>query len=89
MQPESNETKQGEGKSLKEKAKLGAVIVSIVIVGLLVLQNRAPVTTRILWAEVEMPRIMLLLMMLAIGFVLGAVYGSSSFTRKGRERSKT
>jgi uncharacterized integral membrane protein len=70
--------------STKPKVKLGVVVISIIIAAVLVLQNRAPVTTHILWAEVEMPRIVLLLLMLAIGFVLGAVYGGSAFTRKGK-----
>lgn len=85
MAPEKNEAqKVKESKSTKAKLKIGIVIASIVIVGVLVLQNRAPVTTHILWAEVEMPRIVLLLLMLAIGFVLGMVYGHSPFSRKGK-----
>ncbi|MFW6335673.1 MAG: lipopolysaccharide assembly protein LapA domain-containing protein [Phycisphaeraceae bacterium] len=70
--------------STKAKVKLVIVIVSIVIAGVLVVQNRANITTNILWAEVEMPRILLLLLMLAIGFVLGAIYGGSLFKRKGK-----
>ena len=74
----------GEVMSTKPKVKLGLVVISIIITAVLVLQNRAPATTHILWAEIEMPRIVLLLLMLAIGFVLGAVYGGSAFSRKGK-----
>ena len=84
MQTENSAPERARGMTTKAKVKLAVVVVSIVIAGVLVLQNRANVTTNILWAEVEMPRIVLLLLMLAIGFVLGAIYGGSLFKRKGK-----
>ena len=84
MQSENSAPERARGMTTKAKVKLAVVVVSIVIAGVLVLQNRAPVTTNILWAEVEMPRIVLLLLMLAIGFVLGAIYGGSLLKRNGK-----
>lgn len=84
MHADNTPTQRVKGMSTRAKIKLGIVIASILIAGVLVLQNRAPVTTSILWVEVEMPRILLLLVMLAIGFVLGAIYGGALLKRSGK-----
>lgn len=52
-------------------AKIVGIALSVVVVLILVIQNRADVDTRILFVTITMPRAVLLLMMLAVGFVLG------------------
>lgn len=56
-----------------KKAKLVIVIVLAVIAIVLMLQNMNSVTTRILFAKVDMPQTILLLVTLAIGFVAGMI----------------
>jgi uncharacterized integral membrane protein len=55
------------------KAKVITAIVLGVIAAIIALQNLEPVDTTLLFATVTMPRILILLIMLGIGFVLGVV----------------
>jgi uncharacterized integral membrane protein len=55
------------------KAKVITAIVLGVIATVIALQNLEPVDTRLLFATVTMPRILILLIMLGIGFLLGVV----------------
>ncbi len=66
------------------KIKLLIVAILVVIVVIVVFQNAAPVTTKILLVDVEMPRALLLFVTLAIGFVAGLV-AASSFAGKRRK----
>ena len=53
-------------------------IIALVITGLaliVILQNRAAVDTQILWITIKMPRVLLLLSTLLIGFVVGLLLG--------------
>lgn len=50
-------------------AKLIAILVLTVALGIIVIQNSAPIQTRFLFITVEMPQILLLL--LIVGFCLG------------------
>lgn len=58
-------------KLTKRNVKIAAIAVAVIVVLILILQNTEPVATRILFATIEMPRAVLLVVMLAIGFVLG------------------
>jgi uncharacterized integral membrane protein len=55
------------------KAKAITAIVLGVIAAIVAFQNLEPVNTRLLFVTVTMPRILILLIMLGIGFVLGVV----------------
>lgn len=58
-------------KLTRRNIKIAAIAVAVVVVLILILQNTEDVRTRILFAEITMPRAVLLVVMLAIGFVLG------------------
>jgi len=61
----------------KTKAKIiGAVVLAIIAV-ILILQNRDSVTTHLLFAEVTMPRAVLLVLTLIIGIVIGLLIAVS------------
>jgi uncharacterized integral membrane protein len=65
---------------LKRNLRLVSIALAVVVVLILVVQNTAEVETRILFATVTMPRAVLLVVMLAVGYVLGlltAVRGRS------------
>lgn len=49
-------------------AKLIAILVLTVVLGIVVIQNSAPVQTRFLFITVEMPQILLLLLTAGAGF---------------------
>lgn len=55
------------------KTKLILIGVLIIIVAALTLQNTQPVNTRILFFTLTMPRAILLLLMMLIGFVIGII----------------
>lgn len=55
------------------RAKVITAIVLGVAAAIIAFQNLEPVDTTILFATVTMPRILMLLIMLGIGFVLGIV----------------
>lgn len=59
-------------KSLKTIVAI-VLLVSVIIV---VIQNRAPVETKILMATVTMPRALLLAVTLAVGIVAGLILGT-------------
>lgn len=51
--------------------KIGVIAVAAVVVLIVILQNTERTDTRILFATITMPRAVLLLVMLVVGFVLG------------------
>ena len=55
------------------RVKLALVLVLALVAVILILQNTAPVETRILFATVTMPRAVLLLVTTLIGFALGVI----------------
>lgn len=55
----------------RRNLRIGVIAVSVIVVLIVLLQNTDPVQTRILFATVSMPRAVLLVVMLALGFVLG------------------
>jgi uncharacterized integral membrane protein len=60
-----------ERPNLARNARIFAIAAAVVVVLILVLQNTAEVRTRILFATVVMPQAVLLVVVLAIGFVIG------------------
>ena len=54
--------------------KIAAVVVAVVLLAIVFMQNTATVQTNILFMSVEMPRIVLLLITLAVGFVAGTLF---------------
>lgn len=62
---------------------IGAVAIAILTV-IVAIQNTATVETRLLFATVTMPRVLLLTFTLLIGFLLGLLAGSRG--RRGEER---
>ena len=55
------------------RARLVVACVLAVLVAVVMLQNTEPVATRLLFATVEMPRALLLLTTLLVGFALGVL----------------
>lgn len=68
------------------QVKIVVVAVIILIAVILILQNREPVETKILFASVAMPRAVLLLVTAGISFVAGLLTGGMM---KGRAKPKT
>lgn len=54
-----------------KKVKLIVIVVLVLILGVIIIQNRAPVKTHLLFITVEMPHILLLLITAGVGFVIG------------------
>jgi uncharacterized integral membrane protein len=52
-------------------AKLIGILVLVLALGIVIIQNRAPVRTHFLFITVEMPHILLLLITSGAGFALG------------------
>lgn len=52
-------------------AKLIVILILTLVVGIVILQNRGPVQTRLLFISVEMPQILLLFLTAVGGFFLG------------------
>jgi len=73
--------KQVKGLTVLTWIKIAVVIGAVVVLGIVFAQNTEQVQTNILFLSVTMPRIVLLLITLAVGFALGVV-----FARWGRRR---
>ena len=83
---DDQEQKKPEPKNFSVMVKLiGAAILAIVVV-IVVLQNTEPVQTRLLFAEVTMPRAVLLFLTTAIGFVLGMLVALITIRRRSKRR---
>jgi len=51
--------------------KIVGILFLILALGIVIIQNRGPVQTRLLFVTIEMPHIILLFLMAAGGFALG------------------
>jgi uncharacterized integral membrane protein len=72
------------GKLNLRNAKLAGIALSVIVVLILIFQNRENVSTDILFVTITMPRAVLLIVVLAIGFVLGLL--TAIKTRPGPKR---
>lgn len=68
---------------LVRKIQLGAIVLGAIAMLIVIIQNTAPVETKILLLSVEMPRALLLFVTLVIGFALGLLT-SLAMSRKGK-----
>ncbi len=59
------------------KAKLVGIVVALIVVLVLILQNTAPVETKILFMTVTMPRALLLAVTALLGMIAGGLIGLS------------
>ncbi|MEM9373088.1 MAG: LapA family protein [Planctomycetota bacterium] len=69
---------KGESKpaaTLGSRLKLAAVILSLIVVAIVVIQNTEQVETRILFMTITMPRAVLLFVTAALGFGAGLLMG--------------
>jgi uncharacterized integral membrane protein len=66
------------------KTKLIVAIVLAALAVIVVLQNTAAVETKLLFLTVTMPRVLLLFLMLAVGFISG-ILASLYWTKKKKE----
>lgn len=66
-----------------KKVKLAVLIILAIVLGVLVLQNTAPVQMRFLWITGEMSAVLLLFLTAVGGFVLGLVL--TAFMKNGEE----
>jgi len=73
---------------MKKVKIIGAIVVAVLIL-IVVLQNTQPVETKIFFATLSMPRALLLLVTLTIGFLLGFLFSSYLVHRKKRPTQDT
>jgi len=66
--------KQVKGLSLLTWLKVAAVVAAVVLLAIVFIQNTERVQTNILFMSVTMPRIVLLMITLAVGFVAGTLF---------------
>jgi uncharacterized integral membrane protein len=85
-QARQSQDTQRTGMPLKTKVKIAAGVVLAVLVLIIMFQNTDPVRTMLLFWPVELPLIVLLLLMLAVGFVLGLVSATVRNKRRTKER---
>lgn len=57
------------------KAKIAALVVLLLLIGVVVFQNTEQVETRILFAKIVMPRAVLLAVTALLGFLFGILVG--------------
>lgn len=67
-----------------KEAKIVAIVVLVILLGIVVIQNRADVETHFLIISVKMPQILLLLLTTAGGFALGMLVALGWRYRKPR-----
>ncbi len=67
-----------------KKAKLIVIVILALIGVIIVLQNTESVDTKILFATIIMPRAILLLVAIAIGFVLGILVSIMSQKKRSK-----
>ena len=68
------------------KAKILLLVILAILIIIVIVQNTQAVETKILFITVTMPRVVLLLVTLLVGFVLGLV---TPFSLAGRKRRST
>jgi uncharacterized integral membrane protein len=56
---------------MKKKLQITAIIVLTLFLGALIIQNRDPVETHLLFVSIRMPQILLLMLTSGLGFILG------------------
>lgn len=61
--------------SSMHKAKIAALVVLLLLIGVVVFQNTEQVETRILFAKIVMPRAVLLAVTALLGFLFGILVG--------------
>ncbi len=71
MMPEARQ--DARNKSLGKRIRMGLIAAVIILTVIVILQNTESVSTRLLFATVTMPRSVLLLVTLLIGFAGGAL----------------
>ena len=65
------------------RVKLILVCLLAIVAIIVLLQNTGPVETKLLFVSVTMPRALLLLLTLAVGFVLGVIVSIPLTKKKG------
>lgn len=66
--------------------KLGIALLLVIVMAILVLQNRGPVETKLLFATLTMPQAILLILTAAGGFVMGSLFTVYIATRRPPRR---
>jgi len=59
---------------MKKKAKVIGLVVCLLLLAVLMIQNRAGVSVKLFLWDVQMPRIILLLVTLIVGFLSGLLF---------------
>ena len=70
-----------------KKWKLWLTLTLGLLITIVVLQNTETATTEILWITVEMPRVLLLVATLGVGFLIG-LFTADRLHRRGKARSE-
>jgi uncharacterized integral membrane protein len=66
------------------KLKIITASILVILVAIMVVQNREQVTTHLLFATVSMPHAVLIFIVAAAGFALGVLLGLSLNTKRKR-----
>lgn len=69
--------------------RLVGILILVVVLGIVIIQNRAPVQTRFLLITIEMPQILLLLLTAGAGFALGLLVALFTRGKPKSEKSET
>ncbi len=72
-----------------KSVKLIALIALTILIGVLIIQNIAPVEARLLFASVQLPLIVLLLLAGGSGFLIGLIIGGWHRTSKHSKSTPT
>lgn len=72
-----------------KKFKIILIVVILLLVLVVFLQNTEPVKTKFLFAEITMPRVLLLLMTFTLGFVAGLIATGLLFRKSDKSAEKT
>lgn len=62
------------GDGIKANLKMTGISLLVILVLIIILQNKEPVVTSILWVDIEMPRALLLFLTFATGFGSGYAF---------------
>jgi len=71
-----------------KKFKIILIVVILLLVLVVFLQNTQPVETKFLFANITMPRVLLLLLTFTLGFVAGLIAAGFLFRKSDKSAAK-
>lgn len=70
--------------STMAKIKIAMGVAIGILVLIVIIQNTQTVTTRLLFMEISMPRALLLIVMLAVGFAAGVLVTGAAYRKRAK-----